>query len=82
MPENNHEHKKCREMFAILTDYIDGELDTLMCDEIEAHAKTCRPCHVCLETLKRTVDLCGHTQSRPVPVHLSRKLKELIRSAG
>jgi len=81
MPEKKHQHQKCLEMFAMLTDYIDGELDTPICKEIEAHAQACDQCRVCLETLKRTVDLCKHTKNHPVPEHLSRKLQELILSA-
>ena len=81
MAEKKHAHKECIEMFAMLSDFIDGELDAAVCKAIEKHAKECIRCNVCLETLKRTVDLCGHPKSHSVPAHLSRKLQELIQTA-
>jgi len=65
-------------MFEKLSDYIDNELDELSCHAIEKHAKECIPCQVCLETLKRTIDLCKKMDEKPVPEFFSLKLKALI----
>ena len=78
MSNDDHDHKHCLEMFEKLSEYIDGELDHTTCAEIQKHAEDCVACFSCLETLKRTVDLCKNVEQKPVPTDLSDKLKEII----
>jgi anti-sigma factor RsiW len=65
-------------LFEKLSEYIDKELDEPACREIEAHIQACKPCQVCLGTLKQTVDLCKRLKSSPVPEAFSVKLKNVI----
>jgi anti-sigma factor (TIGR02949 family) len=78
MTSNGHDHKHCLELFEKLSEYIDGELDHATCSEIKRHAEDCVACFSCLETLKRTVDLCKNVEEKPIPVNLSEKLMEII----
>ncbi|WP_372680383.1 anti-sigma factor [Desulfosarcina sp.] len=71
-------HENCLTLFERLSEYIDRELDAPTCKEIEAHIKACKPCQVCLETLKQTVALCGNLERRQVPETFSLKLKNAI----
>jgi len=80
MTKDEHNHKHCLELFERLSEYLDNELDEITCQEIEQHIKECVPCFVCLQTLKRTVDLCKQTVDKPVPEVFSQKLSELIES--
>ncbi|UCF93571.1 MAG: zf-HC2 domain-containing protein [Desulfobacterales bacterium] len=80
MAKDNHDHKHCQEWFEKLSEYIDGELDEFTCAEIEKHVKECLPCYVCLETLKRTIDLCKQTKNKRIPKAVSKKLQDLIQS--
>ena len=73
-----HSHPNCVALFARLSEYIDRELDTPTCRDIEAHIAACKPCQVCLKTLKQTVDLCNNLNHRQVPDSLSLKLKAAI----
>jgi RNA polymerase sigma-70 factor (ECF subfamily) len=50
--------RRCKEMFAALSDYIDGALDDSMCDELEKHLHGCVPCENFLDSLERTVAQC------------------------
>ncbi len=77
---DGHDHEHCLEMFKRLSEYLDNELDDIACNEIEQHVKECVPCFSCLQTLKRTVDLCKQTANKPVPEEFSQKLKELIQN--
>ncbi len=80
-PKGCHDgHEHCLEMFKQLSEYLDNELDDITCNEIEQHVKECVPCFSCLQTLKRTVDLCKQTANKPVPEEFSQKLKELIQN--
>ena len=74
----HHPHHNCVALFERLSEYIDKELDTPTCEDIEAHIKACKPCQVCLETLKQTVDLCRSLKQNQVPETFSLKLKGAI----
>ena len=80
MSNDDHDHKHCLEMFEKLSEYIDGELDHAACQKIQKHAENCVACFSCLETLKRTVALCKNVTEKPIPLELSRKLKEIIQN--
>ena len=47
----------CKEILDRLSEYVDEELDTSICDEIEKHMSGCSPCVAFLNTLKKTVTL-------------------------
>ena len=74
----HHAHQNCVMLFERLSEYIDRELDKPTCEEIEAHIKACKPCQVCLDTLKQTVNLCRNLERHHAPETLSQKLKESI----
>ncbi len=80
MKKNNphHDHKNCLKLFERLSEYIDRELDDLTCQEIEAHIEACKPCQVCLETLRQTVNLCRNLERHQMPEAFSRKLKNAV----
>jgi RNA polymerase sigma-70 factor (ECF subfamily) len=47
----------CKDLFAKLSDYLDGQLDPGRCDDIEKHMDGCDPCKAFLESLEKTVSL-------------------------
>jgi anti-sigma factor RsiW len=69
-------HEICLSLFEKMSDYIDRELDETTCQDIEKHASECFACKVCLETLKRTVDLCHEMEPSPVPPSLTERLRD------
>jgi anti-sigma factor RsiW len=55
----------CKDMLGTLSDYVDGELETQFCAEIERHMATCGNCRAVVDTLRKTVYLYrehGHEQ--------------------
>lgn len=71
----------CKEILDCLSEYVDEELDTSLCDEIENHMSGCNPCVAFLNTLKKTVKLyntAGKEVEIPEEVHnnLHQFLKE------
>jgi anti-sigma factor RsiW len=75
-----HDHKQCMALFAKLSEYIDNELDTATARTISEHLDHCKPCQVCLATLKRTVLLCRSASGTDlsVPDGLARRLRSII----
>ncbi len=47
--------RRCKEMFAELSDYLDDQLDDSLCEELEAHLGACGPCQAFLSSLETTV---------------------------
>jgi len=78
MSEHHHHHETCRQLFAQLSEYLDRELDEQTCSEIDRHLDACRPCRICMETLKKTVDVCRNLDQEQVPPEFSRRLRDLI----
>ena len=58
---------KCKEVFALLSDYLNLELPPDACTEIESHLAGCPPCIEFAESLRRTVELCRHYRP-PEPI--------------
>ena len=52
-----HRHEECRKLLNSLSDYVDGDLQQELCDEIELHMKDCENCRIVIDTLSKTVSL-------------------------
>jgi anti-sigma factor (TIGR02949 family) len=78
-----HEHggPVCRELFARLSDYLDGEIGAEDCAHIEAHMDSCAPCRDFLEALRRTVGLVRSAPAEPIPEDCRRELVEAFERA-
>lgn len=60
MSESAHTHAHgapCRDLLAQIGDYIDGELDPGLCQELERHMAGCVNCRLVLDTTRMTVSL-------------------------
>jgi len=62
------EHRDtCKEVFALLSDYLNIELPPDTCKEVEAHLAGCPPCVEFVESLRKTVELCRQYRSAESP---------------
>ena len=59
--------RKCKQIFALLSEFLDGELPTKDCRTLERHMKDCKPCLAYLETLRVTMKACRQYGERSVP---------------
>jgi len=50
--------KECRELFANLSEYLDGRVKPEMCDSIQAHMERCPGCVAFLRDLRAAIDRC------------------------
>ncbi len=69
----------CKQIFELLSDYLDLDLPPDACAEIEAHLAGCPPCVEFMESLRKTVELCRRYQPAELPVSLSQHLREQLR---
>lgn len=68
----------CREMFARLSEYLDGELSPERCQEFARHFEACVACEAFTRTLRRTIELCRELPSKPLPESLRVELRALL----
>lgn len=79
--EHRHSPKDpaCLEVFARLSEYIDGELPDDDCALIEEHIADCPPCVEFLRNLKRSVAASREVQSDlrpgPIPAEMETRLR-------
>lgn len=50
--------RRCKDMFAELSNYLDDELDDSLCQELEKHMDGCEPCKAFLSSLENSIQQC------------------------
>ena len=78
VPATEQKPRRCRELFAALSDYLDEQLDDSMCDKLETHMGDCRPCQAFLATLERTIAQCRQTPSACPDRRKAEKLRRAL----
>jgi len=63
---------QCRELFATLSEYLDGRVKPATCEQIEAHMKGCPNCVAFLNDLRASIDRCRSMRVPCDPVIASR----------
>ncbi len=71
--------RRCKEMFAELSNYLDEELDDSLCEELEKHMDGCEPCRAFLSSLEKSIQQCRTAPSEsPDPRIAARLRRELL----
>ncbi len=76
----------CREMLALLSEYLDGELPVGQMREFETHICDCEPCIRFVDSLRRTRDGAKELPATtpeppPVPPELLARIRGLYEAA-
>ncbi len=74
-------NEKCKEMFSLLSEYLNLELPPEACQEIEAHLTGCSPCIDFAESLRHTVELCRSYRPIELPEPLAGKARAQLLEA-
>lgn len=73
--------EECRQVFEMLSEYIDGELPAATCEEIEQHIADCPPCIEFVESLRKSVSVYRSYQPSENPPPLSAQAKQKLAAA-
>ncbi len=69
----------CKECLDLLSDYMDGDLDSQISADLEEHFQDCPPCIAFLNTFKTSTQLCGETLRQvDIPEVVQSKMKEFV----
>ncbi len=81
--KKEHDHEKCKELFSVLSEYIDKELDKKDAEKIKAHLESCECCNDCVSSLKKTIEICSNFfKEKKVPETLSERLRTIAKNHG
>jgi predicted anti-sigma-YlaC factor YlaD len=69
----------CSAVIHEISNYIDGDLDAAMMQEIERHLAGCKECAVILNQTKLTVDLFCDSQLVDLPPEVLSRLHDSLR---
>ena len=75
------QHGNCKEVFAMLSEYLDLELPPEECREIEEHLAGCPPCIEFANSLRKTVELCRGYEPRELPGPAGDRAREELLAA-
>ena len=76
-----HETEDCKEIFAMLSEYLDLELPPDACRQMEAHLAGCAPCVEFAESLRKTVALCHDFEAGEMPGPVTREARACLQDA-
>ncbi len=76
-----HEPENCKEIFALLSQYLDLELPPEACQEIDQHLAGCAPCVDFVESLRKTVALCRGYEPGVMPEPLTASARAELEQA-
>jgi len=70
---------RCKEIFEKLSEYIDGELDPQLREELERHMEDCHPCLFFVNTIKKTITLYKYAGNEPLPKEVHFRLHHCLK---
>jgi anti-sigma factor RsiW len=76
-----HNPESCKEVLALLSDYLDFELPPEACEQIENHLAECSPCVEFAASLRRTMELCRGFAPSAMPEPLSEQARAELEKA-
>ena len=71
----------CRNVFAMLSEYLDRELPPGTCEELDRHIQNCTPCVEFVESLRKSVRLGQSYVPGVPPPPVSARFRESLRKA-
>jgi len=70
--------RRCRKLFAELSDYLDDSLDESLCGDLEKHIDGCQPCQTFLDSLEQTVERCRRHRSERMDPRAAARIRTAV----
>jgi len=68
----------CRELIAVILEYLEGEMTTADVEEFEKHLEKCAPCRAYLATYRKTKAMVGDVGRIEMPEEMKERLREFL----
>jgi anti-sigma factor (TIGR02949 family) len=69
---------KCREVIRDLSEYLDGELDPALAEDLRRHLGDCEDCGIVVDTTRRTIEMYCNMEPAPLPAEVKQRLQRAI----
>jgi hypothetical protein len=69
----------CEELLAAMNEYVDGQVDSAVCQEFQRHLAGCNPCQVVVDNIRQTITLCKDGQAYEIPAPCREKLHQMLK---
>lgn len=69
----------CKSVIREISDYIDGDLDLSMRQELERHLEDCEDCKMVIDQTRLTVDIFCDSQPVELPADVKSRLHDALR---
>jgi len=71
---------KWDELLKLLSEYMNGTVDLVICEEFEKHMTGCNPCQVVVDNIHKAVTLYKNGQPCELPVEFRNRLHHALRN--
>jgi len=68
----------CREVIRKLSEYLDGELDPALAEELARHLEHCEDCRLVVDTTRKTIELYCNSEPAQLPDELRQRLNRTV----
>lgn len=79
----SHQHgpsdPTCRQVFELLSEFVDGELSADDRESLSRHLDACPPCEEFLKTFEAARSLCRESLLEKMPSELKERLRSFLR---
>ena len=68
----------CRKLLSEVSNYLNGDVDAAVRQELETHAAKCPNCWVVIDTTRKTIQIFQGCEPYPIPESLQEKLHQAL----
>lgn len=69
----------CKGVVEQLSNYLDGELDPALAEELCRHLEACEDCRVVVDTCRKTIQIYCKCEPLPLPTGVRERLERALR---
>jgi anti-sigma factor (TIGR02949 family) len=69
---------KCREVIRELSEYLDGELDPTLAEDLRRHLHDCEDCGIVVDTTRKTIEMYCNQEPAPLPPDVKQRLQRAL----
>ena len=69
---------KCKEVIRELSEYLDGELDPTLAEELMRHLERCEDCGIVVDTTRKTIEMYCNMEPAPLPPGVKQRLQRAL----
>ena len=68
----------CKEVIRKLSEYLDGELDPVLAEQLTRHLEHCEDCGLVVDTTRKTIEMYCNAEPTPLPDDVRRQLDRAL----